>query len=476
MVNEQIEHGKPIEQYESFKTAISNIEENSNRTRVSYNTRNNYRTALKQYVQFVNSEEGISKPLTPDNLIKEAQSDIEKAKRRIRLFFLWLQGEEIPNFKKWHKKVLQTSAFVKAYATVRGFYTNNNIIFGKWKTPSLTDMTKEAIKNDTTVPFFKFDDKKRKIYLDRAIVKQFLSNLKLRDQAIFLAILSSSHDSGDLFRLNIGDFRKQKDRNRFYWEGQRGNTEVRFKVFFSVEATEYVRQYISQSRVGAKDSEPLFVISGEKSKRMEPSHLSAIFRDASKKMGLPVGNGFQNPFRPKRSRHVFRTACTHAHIDEGFIHAFMGHRTSVSQMYLDKDISILEMEYSKAEPFLTIFGLGGGEGLEEIASELSTWKNKYADLNLKVEGLTTKLDEMYELMDSKIAEATQKIQREFYEKQVNRSDLDEQKMQEEISSEEEFTSEDKEQNERAKKKLSTKTIKTDEEPKKKSLYDEIMER
>jgi len=483
MSSEQIEHGKPIEQYESFKTAITNIVKNSNRTHVSHNTRSNYITAVTQYVQFVNSEEGKDKDLTPDSLIEEAKHDIEKAKERIRLFFLWLQQEPIPGFKPWNKKVLQTSAFVKAYATVRGFYTNNNIIFGKWKTPSLIDMKKEAISNDTTVPFFKLD-KKRKIYLDRAIVKQFLSNLKLRDQAIFLAILSSSHDSGDLFRLNLGDFRKQKDRERFYWEGQRAKTEVRFKTFFSVEATKYVAQYIMQERAEAKDNEPLFVTSGRKN-RMTAAHLSAVFRDSARKMGLPVGNGSQNVFRPKRLRHVFRTGMTHAHVDEGYIHVFMGHRSSISQMYLDKDISILELEYSKAEPFLTIFGVGE-TGLEEIATELAEWKSKYADLNIKVEDLTTKLNEMYQLMDSKIEEVTIRIQREFYEKQVKQSDLDELKMQEEVSSEEEFTSEDKEQIERAKetkkaleqkeKDSSTKTIKTDEEPKEElSPYDLLKE-
>ena len=473
MSSEQIEHGKPIEQYQSFKTAITNIVKNSNRTRVSKQTQRNYRTAVEQYVQFVNSEEGKHKDFTPDDLIEEARQDIEKAKERIRLFFLWLQEEEIPNFKKRGKKVLKTSAHQRAYSTIRGFYSNNNIVFGKWKTPSIHDMKKEAIENDTMVPFFKLDNK-RKIYLDRAIVKQFLSNLKLRDQTIFLAMLSSSHDSGDLFRLNVGDFRKQKDRERFYWEDSRAKTEVRFKTFFSVEATEFVRRYLQQERRDSKDNEPLFVTTTNS--RMTASHLSAIFRDVSKKMGLPVGNGFQNPIRPKRLRHVFRTACSHAHIDEGYIQCFMGHRTSVSREYLEKtDITILELEFSKAEPFLTVFGVGGAEGIEAIQTELAEWKSKYADLNIKVEDLTAKLAEMYKVMESKIEEATIRIQREFYEKQVKQSDLDEQEMQEEISSEEkEFTSEDKEQIERAKE-TSKKISKTDEEPKK-SLYDEIMER
>jgi len=404
---------KPIEEYESFKTAIQNLIKNSNRTRVSKHTEINYKQALKQYLRFVNSEEDLKKQLNPDDLIEEARSDTEKTKDKIRLFFLWLQNQDITGFKSRGKSMRATSACVRAYAQIKGFYTNNDIIFGKWKTPSLADMTKEAIENDTSTPFFKLDIKKRKVFLDRALLKQFLANLKLRDQTIFLAMLSSSHDGGDLFKLNVGDMNKQKERERFYWEGQRGKTGIRFKTFFTVEATNFIRRYIQQERRDAKDDEPLFVTteySGEKH-RMESQHISNVFRESAKKMGIEFGNGYQNPFRPKRLRHIFRTACTHSHIDEGYINAFMGHKTDQSKQYLEKDITILELEFSKAEPLLTIYGVVGIEGLESIQTELTEWKSKYADLKVKVDDLESQLNDLSKALVLKV----EKIARHVYE-------------------------------------------------------------
>ena len=405
MVGKTVWAKEDVMSYESFETAIQSIIENSNRTKVSKNTESNYLDALRQYLKFVNSEEGLTKEITPDNLIMEAKQGIEKTKGRIRLFFLWLQGETLPNFQPRGKSMRQTSAFTRAYSQIKGFYTNNGVIFGKWKTPNLQDMKKEAIENDTNVPFFKLD-KRRKVFLDRGIVKQFLANLKLRDQTIFLAMLSSSHDSSDIFSLSVGDVRKQKDRERFFWEGQRVKTGVRFKTFFSKEATDFIRRYIEQERKDAEDNEPLFLTSsyGNQTRKMAAKHLSGVFRDSAKKMGVKLEEGYQNPFRPKRLRHIFRTACSHAHVDEGYINAFMGHRTPISQEYLEKGLTILELEYSKAEPFLTVYGVGGTEGLEAIQTELAEWKGKYADLKVKVDDLSIELKTTQDAFNSWVRE------------------------------------------------------------------------
>jgi len=398
-----------ITEYESFKTALRNIVKNSNRTRVSAHTQYNYRAALKLYLQFVNSEEGLSKQINPDDLILEAQQDIEEVKDKIRLFFLWLQGEPVPGYKSRRRKMRKTSAFTRAYAQIRGFYTNNNIVFGKWKTPNVADMKKEAIENDVTVPFFKREG--RKIFLNRGMLKQFLANLKLRDQTVFLCMLSSSQDSIDLFRLTVGDVRKQRNRERFYWEGQRSKTGVRFKTFFSLEATDIVRRYIRQERSDAKNDEPLFLTStysGEQ-RKMKSDNISAVFRDGARKIGVELEDGYQNPFRPKRLRHVFRSACSHAFIERGYINAFMGHRSSISQEYLEKPLMILELEYSKAEHFLTVYGAQETESLEEMRTEINQWKGKYADLKVKVEDLELTLGALSNKFEQRVKEIQQKF-------------------------------------------------------------------
>ena len=462
---------REIWEYDSFKAAMQSIIENSNRATVSKSTRKNYIGALKQFLQFVNGEEGLTTRIDPDNLVEEAQSDPEKAKKKIKLFFLWLQGEPIEGYKQREEKMRQTSAFVRAYAQIKGFYTNNNIVFGKWKSPSLADMKKEAIENDVSTPFFKHD-KRRKIFLDRGLLKQFLANLKLRDQTIFLAELSSSHDSGDLFQLTVGDIRKQKDRERFYWEGQRNKTGVRFKTFFSAEATDFIRRYVEQERKGVKDSDPLFMTSvwrGQK-RKMDAAVISGVFLVAAKKMGVKVDNGYQNPFRPKRLRHIFRTACTHALIDEGYINVFMGHRTSVSKEYLEKDITILELEYSKAEPYLTVYGVGGTEGLEKLETELSEVKSRYFDLQEKVNNLTENFTKNVEVV---ARDLFQRWLKELYGEEQGA--IKEKEEWKEEKAKEEYPSPQKAEP----KKISEKSIKieksgTEEKPKQKTFREEIL--
>jgi len=151
---------------------------------------------------------------------------------------------------------------------------NNDIAFKrKWKKRIPKPKMKEAIKKDELYVFYKVDEKKKEIYFDRELMRQFLSNLKLRDQAITLALLSSSQDTGDLFELNIGDITEQNMTNRIYWKNNRRKTKVLFKTFFSKEATKLIRRYIAQERRDAKDEEPLFVV--PRDKRMKPLHLSS---------------------------------------------------------------------------------------------------------------------------------------------------------------------------------------------------------
>jgi len=480
---------KDVIEYESFKTTMKNIAKNSRNRVISKNTRRDYRTALVYYLDFVNGQDGLTKEMDPDNLIQEAKGDVELVKERLDLFFLWLQGQKVEGYKQREKSMRKTSACVRAYGQMRGFYTNNGITFGKWKTPNLADMTKEAIENDLTTPFFKLD-KKRKVYLDRGMVKQFLANLKLRDQTILLAMLSSSQDSGDLFSLNVGDIRKQKDRERFFWDGTRSKTGIRFKTFFTIEATEFIKRYIKQERRDANGNEPLFVTRGNGGEnRMNSNHLSGVFRDAARRMGVELGNGFQNPFRPKRLRHIFRTACTHSHVDEGYINAFMGHKTSQSLQYLEKPVTILELEFSKAEPLLTVYGIGGTEGLEKIQTELSEWKDKYLKQEEKVADLERKLDEtidnftknveivakdLFNRLYGEIQEETKREEHEMTETIDQTKDVTEEEHREHIETTRKalFT---KREEERAEKKEEIKVSpKEKKEPKKEKTWAELI--
>jgi len=341
-----------VKELEKFQTVKEVLED------LSKSTKDNYKVTLRQYLDFVDSEEE-EVGLTPDNLIEEARTDIKKTEGRISNFFKWLQGQEVEGYTPRGKAMLQTSAHQRAYGYLRGWYCNNDIVFErKWirKIPKVTRL-KEALKKDAVYSFFKVDEKRKIIYFDREPMQQFLSNLKLRDQTITLALLSSGQDSGVLFSLNIGDIREQQN-SRIFWEGKRNKTQMLFRTFISKEATKLIRTYMKQERANAKDSEPLFVTSGnhDKLKRMTPELLSSIYRDAAKRMKIKWDNGEQNPLRPKRMRHLFRTACDTAGVPELYQNAYMGHSNSQGQDYSELSPAKLELEYLRVEPYLTVYG------------------------------------------------------------------------------------------------------------------------
>ena len=225
------------------------------------NTRMNCKVSLKQFLKFVNSKEGLSEAISIDDLVTEAKEDVTITQERMDQFYQWLQNEKIEGYPLRGKAMRESSANTRTYGYLRGFFVNVGIGFDrKWKKkiPKI-ERPKQALKKDKVYTFYDVDEKTMTIRFNRERMQQFLANLKLRDAAITLALLSSSQDSGDLFKLNVGDIREQSDKTRIFWEDNRGKTGVLFRTFISKEATKFIRKYTEQKRLGAEDDAPLFV-------------------------------------------------------------------------------------------------------------------------------------------------------------------------------------------------------------------------
>ena len=285
----------------------------------------------------------------------------------------------------------ESSAYTIAYGYLRGFFVNHDVAFKKkWKKsiPKVKRIRK-ALKKDSVYTFYDVDEKTMTIRFNRELMQRFLSNLKLRDVAITLALLSSSQDSGDLFRLNIGDVYEQKN-GRIFLEGNRRKTGVLYRTFFSKEATKFIKRYIQQERQNAEDGEPLFIYTARHrdqqepiEERMAPNYLASIYRDAARRMGIKWENGEHNPLRPKRMRHLFRTACDTAGISELYTNAFMGHTNHQGQDYSELSKAKLELEYLRVEPFLTVYG--EAEESLEIKEEVRKLEARTLDLNKEIQ-------------------------------------------------------------------------------------------
>jgi len=381
------------------------------------NTRMNCKTSLKQFLRFVNSKEGLREAFSIDDVVTEAKENVTITQERMDQFYNWLQNEKIEGYPLRGKAMRQSSANTRAYGYLRGFFVNVGIGFErKWKRriPKV-ERPKQALKKDKIYTFYDVDEKTMTIRFNRERMQQFLANLKLRDVTITLALLSSSQDSGDLFKLNVGDIREQNDKSRIFWESNRGKTSVMFRTFLSKEATKFIRKYLEQERNHAEDKNPLFVYSRYEKrktkrikveKRMTPTNLSSIYRDAARKMGIKWENGEHNPLRPKRMRHLFRTACDTAGITELYTNAFMGHRNHQGQDYSELSKAKLELEYLRVEPFLTVYG-EVDESLE-IKEDVKKLERRILDLNRTI-------DDLQHSLEGRVEEITRRL----FEKWMN---------------------------------------------------------
>ncbi len=337
--------------------------------------------------------------LNPDDLLQEAQEDIEKAGQRLNNYF-----------KEKLLKVSNNSA-ITFLCYLRGFYTHNNLTFPKKYGVPKSDVSK-VTQRDKKTSFYKYNSKKDKIEFRNGNLQHFVQNLNLRDGTIALCLLSTGADATDILNLKVGFVKdgqgKITEDKRLFWHSNRAKTGIPFKTFFSEEATKFLKRYVEQERVNANDDEPLFVQAGREYTRKNPitkkletitkvekfnAHaLSINFREAAKKMGYTKQNE-ASPFRPKRFRHLFRTACAITQIDNGLTMAFMGHTGDTSSSYLEQDSSIFEKMYVKIEPLLTVFGVNQNV-VNEMTKEVSGLKNEVAVLAKGGEAITNRTTEL----------------------------------------------------------------------------------
>ena len=316
--------------------------------------------------------------LNPDQLLDEGKESMNLVGKRLNNYFT-----------EYAKKVSWNTA-VTRISYIRGFYTHNDLHFPK-KYGVPKRKSSAVSKRDTKTEIYGYDEEKNETTFNNGLLQQFVQNLNFRDQTIVLCLLSTGADATDLLKLNMGFVKDGKGKvssaKRLMWLGDREKTGNQFKTYFSEEATEFLRRYVEQTRSGASDDEPLFAT--DDGGRMDAHLLSMNFRLASKKMGYTKEKQ-ANPFRPKRFRHLFRTACSNAKIDNGYIEAFMGHSSTVSAGYLETGNGLLLKEYLKAESYLTVFGVNTAK-VTELGGEITELKVGLGEVTMKERENTEKI-------------------------------------------------------------------------------------
>lgn len=377
--------------FKTYKQWYSSLTRRSRTGEVSVGMRSNYDSVIRQFLVFLNSKKDVGEIITPDSFIRWAEKvDPEEIIDVLNAFEVWLQGKEVegyfPRILFRNERFSQPyTANQKAQGIIRGFLTHNKMWLPKGR--KINGFVGKTKKNDVNYAVFKYDSDVEKVVQDYTQLRYFLSNLSFRDQTVALCLLSTSQDISNLLDIKIGFVTSQTDRDRLAWEEVRTKTGEVFRTFFSREATKYLRQYIAQEREGSKPNDPIFVRTGDKESLL-PRHVSSTFKVVAQKMNIDNGDA-QNPFRPKRLRSIFSTACYEAKIDDGARHIFMGHSGSVSESYREMPLPNLEAIYAQVEPYLTVYA---EDNSQEIAKSIS--KSQQAlDLALDLREQNKKLQE-----------------------------------------------------------------------------------
>lgn len=336
-----------LEKFGSVRTWLRSVGENSPKGKLTKRARDARIGTMGDFLEFLGS--GPDNGMTPDDLLGEARANLKATKGRLINYFNWLKGERVQGYAK-RKVEMQHNSALTCLAFMRGFFSHNGLGFGKWRMPK-REVSKVSTADEQT-PIYDYDEETERNVFRNETLQHFFGNLSFRDQAIALGLLSTGADAADLLKLNVGFVRGQKNERRLFWHGNREKDVEPFKVFFSEEGSRFMRQYADQERAKAKGTDPLFV--NNWGRRLNAHALAMSFRAAATRMGYD--NDGSNPFRPKRFRHLFRTACAMAGIDPGFVNCFMGHKTDVSGSYLEKPRGLLIKEYVKVERFITVFG------------------------------------------------------------------------------------------------------------------------
>ena len=307
--------------------------------------------------------------MTPDKLIEEAliDPDQEAGETRLSEFYTY-QLNTIGRKRNF--------AYTGTWSVMRGFYSRNNVITNNWVAPKR--QIAQTARDDDNYAMFEKNGKHWRIKTE--LLAPFMDFLSRRNKTIAVCLLQTGMDFADLNMITIGDITCQPDTERLFWRAVREKTHVPFVAVFGLESTELLRSYIKYERADAQsEDEPIFVADSvtrkeqykidhnmPKRTRLGPDvilpfvpvtvqGLAACFRRAAKdRLSLDVRKFSQHPFRAKRFRKIFRSACARVGLDDDLRRAFMGHTGSASMNYLEASKEELIELYQTIEPLLSV--------------------------------------------------------------------------------------------------------------------------
>lgn len=310
---------RPVEEYESYREACTNL---------SGSMRRHYVTYLTRFCDFVGKD--------PDEIVEERRRHLRSRDERVRRTYERKVLEFYEHVKK-NLGVRETSAHQMVIG-IRGWFARNyvRLEFGR------RGPRRPKAEARDYVPTL-------------GEVREIVECAGVRDKAIFLTLLQTGLAPVDVVELKRGRFERAIREDEYpalMAEVNREKTRVPAQICIGRDAGRAIRRYLD---LRTDDSPYLFVELRRKKgevQQLEPRFIDAAFQKAVKRSGVQVPNGLR--LRVYSLRKIFETQVGKV-IPQAWVDLLMGHSIAGARAaYIRPNDEELLEAYRKAEPLISI--------------------------------------------------------------------------------------------------------------------------
>lgn len=345
---------------------------------------------------------------SPDELIEQSKENPEFAEKLLVEFFKDLQDP-----KKWGKDAMEFNNAQQLAMNAQGFFSRNRINLDSGTLPQKIDS-----KIQTTDAKTRFFEKKKGKWFNNGKLQTFCNALSLDFRTVNIASLSSGGDIEDRLNDKVGllidEHGNLTQDDYIFLEGRRHKPPYgKYRTFLGLEATKLYKDVITK-RYGATDllkHKDEYIHLNNRGDRIDLLAVQKANKRAALKIGIKITKNEQHPYRPKRFRRTFKTACGRARIPTACSKTFMGHKKDVHDNYDTMPMEDLLEEYNEVEDLITVYGYDY-KVRQQLKEE--TTENKRQIEELKMENSTQKqaIENLLQLVND-LQESQAKILKEI---------------------------------------------------------------
>lgn len=301
--------------------------------------------------------------LDPDEFIEKARASEVDATDEYNRFIIGLKDRGLAN-----------NSIASAGRSVRKFFDVNDIQLNKFY------KVKAWVKHSDRAP-------------SKEELRMVLHHGDLRENVIITFLASSGVRVSTLVGLKVGDVElgEEKMPSKIFVRPEASKTRKSYNTFITPEATSLLREYLdSRKRTSEKVGDESLLIRNERykmeAKALTVDGLTQAIRRLFRKAGLvkqAKGNiRARYQLHPHSLRKYFDTQLAVAGVQQAFKEYFLGHTGGLDKNYFRPTEEMLDTEYRKAIPYLTVMETSTISREEVRAEVIGALMGKISDTEL----------------------------------------------------------------------------------------------